>query len=332
MTGQRGKTPSDEELIADSRSTVAERRVQPAFTVLTLAGCLLLLLTIDFFVGWLARLPDRRELGERVAELRLDPVRVSLDGDAPFRVAGAWKVSSDDPRVGGVSALALDSGALVALTDRGSLIRFPRPSRERVRATIRELPSGPRSGEYNAYRDSEAIIADPAGRGWWVAFEHVDELWLFDQPIRRALQRVDLRPLGMRSNYGIEALASDGSDLLLFAEDGRRLIRMGRPRPRLERSGSGPPISDAAKIGGGKLVAIERRLTPLGFANSLVLLGRTGEGYATARQFRIRASPLDNFEAIAVDRSAGGTRLWLMTDDGFDRPFRTLIVAIDVRE
>ena len=40
--------------------------------------------------------------------------------------------------------------------------------------------------------------------------------------------------------------------------------------------------------------------------------------------------PLDNAEALAAEPIAGGTRLWLMTDDNFRWPMRTLLVALDL--
>ena len=272
--------------------------MQGRFSARTLAGCVLLLLAIDQFRGWMARLPDRQELGPRAVELRFDPVRVRLDAGTPLRVAGAWKVSSDDPRVGGVSAVAVDSGALIALTDRGALIRFPQPAENTVRAPVRELPAGPGNPGFNILRDAEAILKDPRGRGWWVGFEFVHELWLFDGSIRRPLQRVHLRSLGMPNNRGIEGLASEGDDLLLFVENGRSVVRVGAKQRKLERVQGSGAISDVAEIGSGRLVAIERRVTPLGFANALVLLAKTRDGYSKTRRIGFRASAIDNSKRL----------------------------------
>jgi hypothetical protein len=317
----------------DSHSTRPERGVQAAFSWTRPAGCLLLVLAVALFYVWMAGVPDRRELGARMVDLRFDPVHATVEAGSPLRVAGAWSVSSDDPRFGGVSALAVDQGALLAITDRGALMRFPKPAAGMGRAIVRELPGGPRDGRFNAFRDAEAIVKDPIGRGWWIAFENVHELWLFDEPFRKALQRVELAAVGLRPNWGIEGLAGDGSDLLQFAEDGRHVVRITTHRQQLEPiEGSGEPLSDVAGLGSGRFIAIERRVTPLGFAHALVLLRKAPGEYATERRFRFGATPIDNFEAIAVDRSAGGTRLWLMTDDAFQRPFRTLLVAIDLQE
>ena len=45
---------------------------------------------------------------------------------------------------------------------------------------------------------------------------------------------------------------------------------------------------------------------------------------------RSALGPLDNAEALAAEPIAGGTRLWLMTDDNFSWPMRTLLVALDL--
>ena len=45
----------------------------------------------------------------------------------------------------------------------------------------------------------------------------------------------------------------------------------------------------------------------------------------------LNVSPLDNAEAMAAERLPDGrTRLWIMTDDNFTRPFRTLLIALDL--
>ena len=73
-------------------------------------------------------------------------------------------------------------------------------------------------------------------------------------------------------------------------------------------------------------------MTPTGFTNAVTLLDSLpGGGFRTARSFALRGGRLDNVEALAAERMPGGaTRLWLMTDDNFQRPLRTLLIALDV--
>jgi hypothetical protein len=304
----------------------AERAVQPKFRNGLLAGSLFLVAAIALFDAWLAHFPNRHELGWRAAKIEFEPV--PLTGFAPLRLAGAWRLTSTDPRFGGISSLAIDGGQLVALTDAGALIRF-RPGKNNAR--IGELPDGPGSGGFKRNRDSEALVRDSLGRGWWVAFENRHQLWLFDPGFGRALQRIDLGERGWSANRGVEGLANDGSALLLLHEDGDHLLRVTGTRARwLPIAGARGRISDAAAIGPGRYLAVERRVTPFGFRNAVVSLEKAGTGYRFGRRIALPLGPLDNVEAIAVERRADGwLRLWLMTDDNFQRPFRTLLIALD---
>lgn len=306
----------------------AERAVQPKFRNAQFAASLVLLAAIALFDGWLARVPDRRELGWRAARIEFQPVRLAAAEFAPLRLAGAWRMDSTDPRFGGVSALAVDAGQLIALTDAGALIRF-RPLRNA--AWIGELPGGPGSGRFKRHRDSEAMVRDLLGRGWWVAFENRHQLWLFDRDFGRALRRVDLGRRGWGVNRGIEGLAADGDALLLLHEHGDRLLRVTGTRARsFPIAGARGRISDAAAIGPGRFLAVERRVNPFGFRNALVSLERADSTYRVGRRITLSLGPLDNVEAIAVERrSGGGLRLWLMTDDNFQPPMRTLLIALD---
>ena len=306
----------------------AERAVQPKFRKRQLAAGLVLLAAIALFDAWLARFPNREELGWRAARIHFEPVKLPAADFAPLSLAGAWRLTSADPRFGGMSSLAIDGGQLIALTDAGVLIRF-RPGHNEAR--MGELPDGPGPGGFKRNRDSEALVRDPLGRGWWVAFENRHQLWLFGIGFRRALRRIDLSRRGWRANRGIEGLASDGGALLLLHEDGDHLLRVTGTRARLlPIAGARGPISDAAAIGPGRYLAVERRVTPFGFRNALVSLEKSGSGYRFGRRIALPLLPLDNVEAIAVERRPGGRlRLWLMTDDNFQRPFRTLLIALD---
>ena len=247
-------------------------------------------------------------------------------------MAGAWEVRSNDPRFGGVSALALDHGALIALTDSGGVARFPKPGRSTVAALIREIPGGPGSPRYKSRRDSEALLRDPAGRGWWIAFEKRNELWLFDRQFARPLKRVELGTDRWPRNTGIEALASEGDALLILPEAGDTVLEVRGPRLRtLSIENPAGRISDSVRLPSGGLIVVNRRLTPLGFVNSIAVFKRTATGFRYGRRIKLRLAPLDNVEALAAEQLADGrTRLWIMTDNNFRRPFRTLLLALDM--
>ncbi|HEV2043922.1 MAG TPA: esterase-like activity of phytase family protein, partial [Sphingomicrobium sp.] len=157
---------------------------------------------------YVANLPDREVRADATAEVRFEPVKFDADAAAPLRIAGALRLTSTEPRLGGVSALAVDGDALLALTDSGVVIRFPKPTRERHIAAFHDLPDGPGSVRFKAGRDSEALTRDARGRGWWVAFENRHAVWLFDRDFARVERRIGLGRLGWRDNKGAEGMLS----------------------------------------------------------------------------------------------------------------------------
>ena len=330
--GEGGKTPCLECVMRDSDPMNSERTVQPKFRMLDLAAGLMLLAATTLFHRWLLTFPNRHELGWRVVRIELRPIQLDSRALAPLRLAGAWQLSSDDPRFGGISALAIDRGRMVGLSDSGVVIRFSAPGQPSGPARIGELPDGPGSGRFKRNRDSEALLRDPGGRGWWVAFENRDELWLYDRDFGRALERIQLGDHGWPANRGVEGAAADGQSLLLFPEGGDSLLHVtGTHARELPIAHARGWISDAAAVGPEQFIAIERRLIPLGFRNSLVMVERTRAGYRFGRRLALSLSPIDNVEAIAIESLPGGKgRLWLMTDDNFQPPLRTLLIALDL--
>ena len=315
----------------DQQSTVAEPRLQRRFIISVLAGALLFVLPLlAHWMSWY--LPDRRELGPASAAVRFEPVELDPAGFGALELGGAWRVSADDPRFGGISALAIDHEGLLALADSGVVIRLPRPAGGQSTALLDELPDGPADGRFRRNRDSEALLRDPMGRGWWVAFETHHELWLYDRTFDKALARIPLGRNRWPANRGVEGLAGDDPALLLFPENARSVIRLQPPEiVESPIAGDIAEISDAAAIGSGGVLAVERRLTALGFATALVRLERSAGGYRVAGRIPLTLGPFDNVEALAIEpRAAGGARLWLMTDDNYQPPFRSLLVALDV--
>lgn len=311
----------------------AECKVQPRFSKTLFFQSLTLIGLIVATQAWLFGTPNREERGERVASVDFSPVALPRKDFAPLRVAGAWTLTSSDPRFGGVSALAVDGETMIALTDSGVVIRFARPGSGSGTARIGELPDGPGNPRFKHNRDAEALLHDPRGRGWWVAFENRNQMWLYDRAFRRALARIDFGRSRWRRNTGIEGMAAEGEALLLFPEAGKTFVRLSAGRALthpIERSAG--RISEAARLPGRGLAVIHRRWTMLGFANAVSLLEPAAGGrLRVARSFRLRGLRLDNVEALAAERlESGETRLWLMTDDNLQRPMRTLLIAFDV--
>lgn len=317
-------------LMPDSRSPIAERCLQLSFRKTSFFSSLAIAALVMGFDAWLGGFPNRADRPPRTAAVRFEPLSVEPGGFAPLRLAGAWAVRVADPRFGGISGLAVEGGRLLALSDSGTVFRLPRPGAGNS-ADVRDLPDGPGSPGFKRNRDSEALALDPAGRGWWVAFENRHQLWLYDLGFRRPLARIEL---GRRwpPNSGIEAMLAIRGGLLLFAEGGGEVLVAGRGRLAVRSLASRyGRLSDAAAMPDGRILLLGRRLGMLGFDNRLLALRRRGAGIAVTGFARLPLGRLANAEALAVEPLAhGGARLWLMTDNDFRLGSRTLLVALDL--
>jgi len=318
-------------LMRDSSKTEAERPVQLEFRKSWLLPGAILALSVLLFRDELRRLPNRVEIGERTVQLQFEPVELASGSVGPFRIVGAWRLLAEDSRFGGISALAVNGDEFIAISDSAVVARFPKPGKKDPRITLRELPGGPGRPGFKVNRDSEALLADPNGRGWWVAFENRDELWLYDRRLSRALKRFKLDASELGRNRGVEGMVADGEQLLLFPERGGRALHLD-PAATLPINGISGWLSDAVRLPNGRILVVNRRPTPIGLSNSLVLLERDGGGYRARRHWRIPVGRLDNVEALAAEPLAGGgTRLWMMTDNNLQQRRPTLLLALEFR-
>ena len=318
-------------LMPDSRFPKTERGVQLLFRKSSSFSYLALAIVI-LVAHYCARaLPNRGASPDAAAAVRFTPAHFDPAGFAPLRLAGAWQVEVGDPRFGGVSAMAIDQGGILALTDAGALVRLPLPGTKGA-AIVRDLPAGPGSVKFKWNRDSEALARDPGGRGWWVAFEPWPQLWLYDPAFRRPLRTIDLGAERWSPNKGIEALVADAGGMTAFREPADEWLRIegGRVRSHSMASDYGW-ISDAARLPDGRVVAVTRSITLTGFAKKLVAV-ETKDGSAILRPLAdLSLGARDNVEAIAAEpRADGGTRLWMMTDNDFRSRAPTLLVALDL--
>ncbi len=313
-------------LMDDSRLNLAERPLQPPFSFANLFSGLAMFGIALAAVALLQRLPDQPTLPQRTVALSLEPVALGRPG-SPLRLVGAWRLTAPDPRFGGFSGLAVDQGALLALTDSGAVARIELGRR---RVTLRDLPAVPGNPARKRGRDSEALVRDPAGRGWWVAFEQQHVAFLYDAGFSERLGQIWFRSTGWRANRGVEALAALGTDRWAVTETGQ-VIRFG-PRGAhtlVWRLPAG--ISDAAALPDGRILLLQRRASWRGFDSRLLVARQIGGEVRIVARALLSNAPLDNLEAIATaPLPDGGTRLWIMTDDNFRPWMRTLLVAIDL--
>jgi hypothetical protein len=314
----------------DSGSTKTERAVQPSFRKISFFNSLALALAISTAHVWFASMPDRADRPMAAAAVRYDPFDVEPAGFAPLKLAGAWRVQVGDDRFGGVSAFAVEDGRLLALTDSGTIVSLPRPGSPGP-AIVRDLPGGPGTPAFKRNRDSEALARDPRGRGWWVAFENWNQLWLYTADFRRPVARIDLGSSRWRINKGIEAMVADQGGLTLIPERGAQWLRMGSGElasgPMANEFGN---VSDAVGMADGRLILSARELGPGGLAKHLLVAEVDGRKLRLRALARLGLPRTANVEAIAAEPHAGGTRLWLMTDNDFRPRAPTLLVALEL--
>lgn len=289
-----------------------------------------LFLAVMAFAACPRNIEVRSDGPAREALVRFDPVRFAASGFAPMRLVGAWQVHVDDPRFGGVSALALDGDALLALTDSGTLIRFSRPGGY-GRALVRDLPAGPGISQLKLNRDTEALARDPGGRGWWIAFEHWHQIWLYDRDFRHALTRINFGGDRWPANRGLEAIVADADGLLLFPEPGNEWLRLTGKALRSSRLvNSYGDIADGLRLPDGRPLLVTRQFGLAGIAKHLVV-AEWSNGELTLRSLaQLGLGATDNVEAIAAEALPNGTRLWLMTDNDFRSRAPTYLVALDL--
>jgi hypothetical protein len=313
--------------MSDPRLKDAEWRWQPLFIKLLIL-CAFLLLGSDSRL----QLPDRKPRPDRVAALRLEPLRLAPITGQAITVTDAWQLSADDRRIAGLSALAvLPDGRLQALSDSGVLVTFAGRGGT-SRALVSELGDGPGYPTFKKYRDAEAMVVDADGGRRFVTFEYQHSLWRFTEEGRGKRVPVQLPSARWKKNSGIEAMVGGAADgLLLFHEGGRELFRIAASATlsRLPLAGATGAPADAARLPDGRVMVAIREIGPLGLSNRLAWLERAQRGYRLRNFAILPLGQLDNVEGLAAEPMAGGgTRLWAITDnDGWRR---TLLLRMEL--
>ena len=96
-------------------------------------------------------------------------------------------------------------------------------------------------------------------------------------------------------------------------------------------TGAGSNISDAARMPDGKILVLMRDFGASGFRVALGVLLERANGWRVEQRIPLQVGALVNLEGLAVEpRPNGGARLWIVSDDNFQRPLETVLVAFDV--
>jgi len=290
---------------------------------------------------------QHREPPPAVTLVTFQPVPLSEDSPALKRLGrltylGGWALTSNDARLGGLSALHVEGGEALALSDAGWRIRFPLPPRAgpaRARIAMVEDGPGPKGDKVN--RDIESLVVE-SGRAW-LGFEQSNSVWRYDG--RSFAVQASARPRAMArwsDNAGPEAMVrlADGR-FLVFAEgnggDSEVLLFAGDPAlPGTEsrrlryRPPEGFRITDAARLPDGRLLLLNRNVGLFeGFTARLAVAAPPGDG-ALIRGEALAAfegeTTRDNFEALSVASEGGRTILWIASDDNYNPIQRTLLM------
>jgi hypothetical protein len=304
-------------------------------------------------------LPEANAPGDaipvRSAAVPLDPRDAGKTRVGRLEFRGGLHVTSDDPRFGGLSALAVsgDGSHLMAVTDQGGWLTARIGYDERgflkdvseARMGVLHGPSG-RPLEGKEYQDAESMAVLPDG-SVMVGFERHHRLWRFpaggtaldNNPMP---QRVPNNLYKAPMNGGIEALGSLWDGRLFALTEywiDKDMVRgwlgggAGWWEIGYRFEGAYRP-SDAGVMANSDLAVLERAYNPnRGIIGIRVAHVRTSD---LRRGARIKAEllaeflpplTLDNFEGIACRANEKGeTILYLVSDNNFSDKQRTLLM------
>ena len=294
----------------------------------------------------------------RSSVVDLDTEDDQIDRVGPLKFQGGLKLTSRDPRFGGLSGLAVsdDGRRLSAVTDRGNwvhLIPITSPIGSLTGIAAAEIGKliNPDGAPVRKKHESDAESLTGIDGGVAVSFEHRHRLWLYrgaPNPFRARPREIAFpaRSRAGPANKGMEALARlrDGRLIAIaedFPEDGpftQGWILQNRRWQgfRYRRHALFHPVG-ATTLPDGDLLVLERRFTYIGgFATRLVTLspGSIRPAVDVKGRELVRLEPpliTENFEGIASYRStAGETVLYLISDDNFLALQNTLLLKFSV--
>ena len=282
--------------------------------------------------------------------LRFTAVPLNPRDPGQRRVGGlvflaGWAIASDNPRFGSISAMHVENGQVLALSDAGSVFRFALPGHGPARVAIDPLAQGPGPATRKTNRDTEALLIRDGEL--LVAYERHNMIWRYRLPDLAALSAA--RPAVMRrwrGNAGAEAMArladgrylvfsegradGDTSVIALFAGDPSRPGT--RAKTLTYRRLEGFRVTDAAALPDGRVLTLNRRFGYLEGISAIVALidaqGLRPGATLVPRVVAELSAPLtvDNMEALSVTREGGRTIVWLASDDNFFPLQRTLLL------
>lgn len=284
------------------------------------------------------------------AAVTLTPLAAAPLPAGDFTLEGAWELTGDPVRFGGLSALvALPDGRFLAGSDTGQRLVFGRPDRGAQRGTLGRFIAG--DDDTKRSSDLESLTVDPASGTLWGGYEFRESIVRFGADFQ---PEAEVRPAAMRdwhANSGTETLVRLGDGRFLAIEEGARRWR-GRhhnavlfagdpitapaPEELLARLPEGYRPVDATPLGKGRALVLLRRVAwglPPGFDTALAVVdvdSPTAEGVLELRLLTAFGDtiPRDNYEGLTLTEDVDGTHLWLLSDDNFTSFQRSLLLKL----
>jgi len=293
------------------------------------------------------------------AKTRVELLSIAVDPKNPERkqfgsltILSAFQLQSKDQRFGGLSGLSLGSDdRLYAVSDRGYWLSTKMVTDSSgalvnlVDWQIAPLLTPARTPVTGSSADAEALALTQNG-AFLVGFEGRHRIWRYDPP-PETFESIPVPlsvPTALRrapSNGGLEGLTSlpNGRLLALTEEfanpDGSFkgwLIDGVRFEELSYLPAKGFRVTDCAALKNGDVLVLERRYVPLGILSTRVTLVNAKALHAGAKLsgkelLRLEQPfAVENFEGIAVQQTAKGTMIYLVSDDNYNPFQQTLLL------
>lgn len=281
-----------------------------------------------------------------------------------LRFRGGLELHSPDTVFGGLSGLeVLEDGRLFAISDNGDWfegqIQLDEGGALIGLSGVRTAFMRDERGELFPTKeegDSEGLAQLPDGR-FAVSFEQSQTIRLYDMnrdgPFGAATPGPSLAGTErLPDNAGLEALAATAEgELVVGAEGGEEgatpiwVVPLNASAPVPPRIGfplrEGFSLTSLDRLPDGGFVALQRFYAPVIGARARISifpaasLNARAEILPDVQELATISPPLavDNMEGVAAVRMAdGATRLYIVSDDNFNRRQRTLLLAFDIIE
>ena len=269
-----------------------------------------------------------------------------------MRLVRGWHLVSPNSYFGGFSGLArIEPGQFQLIGDNGYATRLTMDADGHVAAVhIRPLPTPDGRPATKAMADTEALFIDPVSGHGWIALEGINQIWRLNADLITIESRRRLPEPRWPANRGAEAMARladgrtmvfsedadddpRGTEALLYADDpaapGPLPIRFF-----YDSRGKGL-VSDAAALPDGRVLLVHRRL---GFDPVFTTVIAIVDPADIAKDTVVRSQAIgrvprplaENYEGAAVTVENGGTWLWLVADNNFNRWQRSLLLQFEL--